>query len=124
MIFFFLVSKFLITTGWHGHNPMRISEVIDLSVSGNYKCPDWVDNPIAVHGATGGLLGTTLITCGGWPFSNKCYKMKANIGYSRFPPKNYKNYNAQSTLIEKEYDDSNWIFTSKKIPFPLLALEL
>ena len=85
---------------------MRISEVIDLSVSGNYKCPDWVDNPIAVHGATGGLLGTTLVTCGGWPFSNKCYKMKANIGYSRFPPKNYKNYNAQSTLIEKEYDDS------------------
>ena len=40
--------------------------MIDLSISGNYLCPDWVDNPISVWAATGGLLGKIPIICGGY----------------------------------------------------------
>ena len=43
------------------------SEIIDLSISGNYHCPYWI-NPIDTYGSTGGLLGTTPIICGGLAF--------------------------------------------------------
>ena len=41
------------------------SEIIDLSELGNYICPDWVDHPIRVYGATGGLLRSAPVVCGG-----------------------------------------------------------
>ena len=45
------------------------SEIIDLSELGNYNCPDWVDYPslgvYGVHGATGGLLKSAPVVCGG-----------------------------------------------------------
>ena len=39
--------------------------MIDLSILGNYHCFDWTKTPILKHAATGGLLGTIAIVCGG-----------------------------------------------------------
>ena len=76
--FSFTVSKFLITTGWGGGKIVTKSEIIDLSELGNYQCPDWVDYPIEVDGATGGLLGTIPIICSGeYPVTDECYKITA-----------------------------------------------
>ena len=53
-------------------------EMIDLSISGNYQCPNWVNYPISIHGAIGGLLEGIPIICGGSNYaytSNKCYKI-------------------------------------------------
>ena len=57
---------------------------MDLSELGNYQCSDWVDYPITIRGATGGLLGTSPIICGGGglPITDKCYvinKKKAKL---------------------------------------------
>ena len=50
--------------------------MIDLSVSRNYQCPDWVDYPFYNSRGTGGLLGTIPIICGGaFPVTDKCYKI-------------------------------------------------
>ena len=50
-----------------------------MSISGNYHCPDWIDYPIGVTGASGGLLGETSIICGGGhPYTDKCYEVKAD----------------------------------------------
>ena len=62
------VSKFLVTSGscendWDCWT--HKSEVIDLSNSGSYMCPDWVDYPDYIHGATGGLIGNKAVVCGG-----------------------------------------------------------
>ena len=51
--------------------------MIDLSELGNYQCFDWVDYPIPVYGATGGLLGSNPVVCGGWPYTDECYKISA-----------------------------------------------
>ena len=40
--------------------------MIDMSELGNFMCPDWTDFPIGINSATGGLLGTSPIICGGW----------------------------------------------------------
>ena len=65
-------SKFLITTGSSFTSGFKDkvelqdkSEIIDLSELGNYICPDWVDHPIRVYGATGGLLRSAPVVCGG-----------------------------------------------------------
>ena len=76
--FSFTVSKFLITTGFNGEGGfVTKSEIIDLSELGNYQCPDWGDYPIEVGGATGGLLGTIPIICGGFLHTDECYKITA-----------------------------------------------
>ena len=75
--FSFTVSKFLITTGESDTGTITKSEVIDLSISGNFLCDDWVDYPIGLSYAVGGLLGTTPVVCGGWPYTDKCYKLTA-----------------------------------------------
>ena len=59
-------------------------EMIDLSISGNYHCPQWVNYPIAIHGAIGGLLEGIPIICGGTNLaytSNKCYKITSKNSY-------------------------------------------
>ena len=58
--------------------------MIDLSISGNYHCPQWVNYPIAIHGAIGGLLEGIPIICGGVNHkytSNKCYKITSKMSY-------------------------------------------
>ena len=58
------------------------SEEIDLSELGNYQCFDWVDYPIDVIAATGGLLGSHPVVCGGhdvygYQHVDECYKITA-----------------------------------------------
>ena len=63
---------------------------MDMSISGNYHCPNWVDYPLDTIGATGGLLGENPVICGGGTKnlftgfvdpsaggSNECYLIKA-----------------------------------------------
>jgi hypothetical protein len=47
-----------------------------LTVKGGNKCNNWPDFPIGTKGATGGLIGDTVIICGGYPnFVDECYSM-------------------------------------------------
>ena len=38
------------------------SEVLDLSLPGNYECFKWLDYPISVQGAVGGFIGDDIET--------------------------------------------------------------
>ena len=54
------------------------SEIVDLTVKGGNKCNHWPDYPIGVRYATGGLIGDTVIICGGydkWRSVDKCYSL-------------------------------------------------
>ena len=44
---------------------MTQSEIIDLSLTENNQCSDWIDYPINIRGATGGFLGNIPVICGG-----------------------------------------------------------
>ena len=61
----FTVSKFLITTGKNNDGYQKRSEMIDLTVKRDSKCQDWIDFPRDVVGAIGGLIGNTILICGG-----------------------------------------------------------
>ena len=77
--FSFAVSKFLIITGERKYYDfVTKSEILDLSVSGNYQCPDWIDYPISVSQTTGGLLGKNPVVCGGHPVDDQCYSITSN----------------------------------------------
>ena len=58
------------------------SEIADLTVKGSNKCNNWPDFPISVYKATGGLIGDTVIICGGWDDRgnavDKCYSLTSN----------------------------------------------
>lgn len=54
------------------------SEILDLSTSGNYQCPDWIDYPISVSKAAGGFLGKNPVICGGHPVDDQCYSISSN----------------------------------------------
>ena len=65
--FFFLitVSKILITNGWNFDENPTTSEIVDLTIKGGNKCKNWPDFPIAVQRPIGGLIGNTVLICGG-----------------------------------------------------------
>ena len=44
---------------------MTQSEIVDLSLTGNSECSDWIDYPNNIRGATGGFLGNIPVVCGG-----------------------------------------------------------
>ena len=48
-----------------------------MTVKGGNKCNNWPDFPIGVVGATGGLIGDTVIICGGYDGSSvdECYSL-------------------------------------------------
>jgi hypothetical protein len=51
---------------------------VDLTVKGGNKCNNWPDFPIGTYRATGGLIGDTVIICGGTNHGNKfdeCYSL-------------------------------------------------
>ena len=71
------VTKFLIAIGYDG-NPVSTSELIDLSLDDDDQCFNWVDYPLELDGATGGLLGNTPLICGGESFGqyiDECYSL-------------------------------------------------
>ena len=67
------------TTGhnWNLDGYQTTSEIVDLTVKGRNKCNNWPDFPIGVQGATGGLIGDTVIICGGYggAFVDECYSL-------------------------------------------------
>ena len=72
-----LDSKFLLTTGWNG-DAVSKSEILDLTNEGGNQCPNWIDYPLDVYGATGSLFENTPLICGGYDSnhhqsSNLCY---------------------------------------------------
>ena len=77
------VSKFLITTGFNNDDgQIKKSEILDFSEKNKYQCADWVDYPIDVYDATGGLVGQVPVICGGVSYSygyiDDCYKVTGN----------------------------------------------
>ena len=77
------VSKFLITTGGTtGYAKVKKSEILDFSEKNEFQCADWVDYPIDVYDATGGLVGQVPVICGGDSgdslFHDECYKVTGN----------------------------------------------
>ena len=52
-----------------------------MTVKGGHKCNNWPDFPIGVFGATGGLVGNTVIICGGRDtnyVSDECYSLTSD----------------------------------------------
>ena len=108
------VSKFLITTGLGGGGDVTKSEIIDFSEVGKYQCSNWIDYPIDVEGATGGLLGTHAVLCGGgYPATDECYKITSKETI-KFGQMNTKRVSAASVTINSNtlwvtggYDGNN-----------------
>ena len=67
----------MVTTGFNQDGKPTTSEIVDLTVKGGNLCNNWPDFPIGVSGATGGLIGDTVIICGGWGSSSiaECYSL-------------------------------------------------
>ena len=56
------------------------SEIVDLTVKGGNNCKNWPEFPVRLDGATGGLVGDTVIICGGFNGTanyalNDCYSL-------------------------------------------------
>ena len=79
------------------------SEFVDLSRSGSIQCPSWAKYPYGLKGATGGLLGTNAIVCGGFePTSDECHKITQKK--TEFLTKMLsKRYNAASLVVKGIY---------------------
>ena len=78
--FLITVSKILVTTGHNQEGYQTTSEIVDLTVKGGYKCNIWEPFQIGVRGATGGVIGDTVIICGGYDGSNnvdECYRLSS-----------------------------------------------
>ena len=117
-------------------------EMIDLSISGNYHCPQWVNYPIAIHGAIGGLLEGIPIICGGTNLaytSNKCYKITSKNSYQNVTMSTSrsnaagvvingstlwitggKDHNANA-LLSSEFIQLNGTMQGPKLPIPLVG---
>ena len=99
LLFSVTVSKFLITTGYGDGFYLTKSEIIDFSEVGKYQCSNWIDYPIGVNHATGGLLGTNIVVCGGGdPATDECYKITSKETI-KFGQMNTKRYAAASVTI-------------------------
>lgn len=60
-----LANKFLVVSGQGEYNsPAQASEVIDLK-NENFTCDNFANHPINVSSATGAVLGSKVIVCGG-----------------------------------------------------------
>ena len=68
------------TTGFGPGGFQTTSEIVDLTVcEGGNNWNNWPDFPIRVKGATGGLIGDTVILCGGYDnsyyYADECYSL-------------------------------------------------
>jgi N-acetylneuraminic acid mutarotase len=57
--------------GRNSDGSQTTSEIVDLTVKGGNMCNNWPDFPISMRYATGGLVGDTVIICGG----HECYSL-------------------------------------------------
>ena len=69
----------MVTTGFNSDGYQTTSEIVDLTVKGGNKCNNWPNFLISVEGATGGVIGDTVIICGGYDDSyssvDECYSL-------------------------------------------------
>ena len=67
------------TSGQNSDGYQTTSEIVDLTVKGGNKCNNWPDFPIDVAMPTGGLIGNTVIICGGYNYNHgyvdECYSL-------------------------------------------------
>ena len=70
-------------------------------------CNNWPDYPIDLHGATGGLIGNTVIICGGSAEWNgwRCYSMTSEKVTQVTYMSNRRQYAASIVLN----DDTLWV---------------
>ena len=61
---------------------VKKSEVHEFSDQKKFQCADWLDYPIDVYVATGGLVGQVPVICGGesssFVYHDECYKVTGN----------------------------------------------
>ena len=70
----------MVTTGYNVDTSVQTtSEMVDLTVKGGNMCGNWPNIPIGVWKATGGLIGNTVVICGGRDGSynqvDECYSL-------------------------------------------------
>ena len=78
-IFFISVPNFLVVTSGYGDSGyLRNTEILTIG-NKNGQTPQYRDHPRKISGATGGFVGTILLTCGGYDivegYTEKCYKI-------------------------------------------------
>lgn len=118
---YFTGFKILITTGYRVGSNIASSEILNLNKSETWKCPDWPEYPMAVQGATGGMIGEKPVICGGFPFTNQCYVMTANK--SQFLTNMTSNRGYATSVNHQDYlwitggykDNTNLISSTEKI---------
>ena len=72
----------MVTTGWSQAGDQTTSEIVDLTIKKDNMCKNWPKLPKDIHGATGGLVGNTVIICGGSYFYSYPYSISINECYS------------------------------------------
>ena len=67
-----------------------------MSDKNKFQCADWLDYPIDLYGATGGLVDQVPVICGGWSHVDfdDCYKITANKAVFLGKMKNKRQYAA------------------------------
>ena len=98
----------MVTTGKNNEGRQTRTEVLDLSIAENFQCQDWPDYPMAVTGATIGLLGNEVLVCGGstgTSYTDECYSIKSK-GTEFVTKMTHKRSYAASVNIN---EDTIWI---------------
>ena len=101
MFFFSVDTKILIATG---DSNKRSIDIIDLSVKGESKCPDWTDFPKSDwSGSTGGLVGKSILICGGGDTNteiDECYSLNRDSS-ALITKMSEKRYGAASLVLNQ-----------------------
>ena len=101
MFFFSVDTKILIATG---DSNKRSIDIIDLSVKGESKCPDWTDFPKSDwSGSTGGLVGKSILICGGEESNieiDECYSLNRDSS-ALITKMSEKRYGAASLVLNQ-----------------------
>ena len=100
-VFFSVDTKILIATG---DSNKRSIDIIDLSVKGESKCPDWTDFPKSDwSGSTGGLVGKSILICGGGDTNteiDECYSLNRDSS-ALITKMSEKRYGAASLVLNQ-----------------------
>jgi N-acetylneuraminic acid mutarotase len=113
-----------VTTGY----PKSTSEIVDLAAKGDNVCKNWPDHPMVLYGATGGLIGNTVLICGGYGSLNSSYsKSYLDDCYSMTSQKvtlvthmSVKRYHAASIVLN---DNTLWVTGGKNSGGSLASTE-
>ena len=99
--FFISVPNFLLVTT--GSNPNYLSNTEILKLDNNVgQPPQYENHSMEIDGATGGLLGTQLITCGGYDGNDeisRCYKLGSSGTFATMNRE--RDYPASIVLTDK-----------------------